>query len=781
MRGPMDKACSNGPYVENYIPPIRRKSGEHYNYALEPAQRPFFHRSLVYFVAYFVASIIWFRTDMIILIIPILVSMVLSGKASFEQLAVTGAISTAIALAITLLVDTYYWKPVFPDSSLIWPEGLVFKFNVIENRSHEYGVQPWHWYFSSALPRAYLFTIPFIGLGLLKFASRREKRRHQSSSAASSDIQTTGSPVTEETALLRSSGQDADAPPRHLYFRTPIRSKTVQRTLNWVTETVRDVQKRLNFVDWHYGEFTLPPLVFVVLYSFLPHKELRFLIPAFPLLFLSAGAGIAKWHNTAERLYWGDLKPHTRIVCDSEEGICPARPARGDSHSTIEQVELDEVSPLELLTSPPETRVESTMPSSDSTSGNLPVPPLGGGKQVLERPLRRRGPLPSITVPPLRSDAAPPPIVPTSTPRRLSKPENLLSNTVQSSLFGQYSHTSRKRPKRHKVFLKRMLALVIFTIIMAIYILSAAGTSLFIRASMVNYPGGSALQRIYTIYSRDLRRSTGRRRHIDMLVWTSDEDNLSLPPCPEGDIIASGSTGSDFFEWLRQCMSSGCPNQLPWPFIKIADFASGSVFTGFSSSLYDNIKKYNLPDIELPCTPLNSPNLRPIRLHIDRAAAETGVTRFLEAWSANPRVTLGSVADYKRDLEDRLSRIALGDKVEPAPTDFIGWVYSKAENLTRVEEFQDFDLLLTENPGRHKESFQAVFKEAAHSYIGIDFGLAPGQLPFRRSLNESWLQFFMRLLRTLNPMNISILTEPRIYILQRIPEQMQFKPKRNAP
>ena len=55
-------------------------------------------------------------------------------------------------------------------------------------------------------------------------------------------------------------------------------------------------------LDWDVLEFAVPAVAFVALYSFLPHKELRFLLPALPLFHLMAGSGLAKAWGVARAL-----------------------------------------------------------------------------------------------------------------------------------------------------------------------------------------------------------------------------------------------------------------------------------------------------------------------------------------------------------------------------------------------------------------------------------------------------------------------------------------------
>jgi hypothetical protein len=104
-----------------------------------------------------------------------------------------------------------------------------------------------------------------------------------------------------------------------------------------------------------------------------------------------------------------------------------------------------------------------------------------------------------------------------------------------------------------------------------------------------------------------------------------------------------------------------------------------------------------------------APAPRPVRVHIDGAAAESGVSRFGEAWAAR------------------------------------GWAYSKAENLTLPEHFEEFDVLVT---GR-----APTFHERAFVEVDAIEGLPKVRWPRR----GRWLG--------------AVETEPAIYILRRRPAE----------
>ena len=163
-----------------------------------------------------------FRSDVAVLAGPLLVEPLLVRRTYplFRAIGVA-AVALVVSLMGTVPLDTLMWNSSVTASGalrisgpLMWPEGQVLYYNTVLNMSSNWGIMPWHWYFTSALPRALTLTVPLILLGLV-----REPRRALSA--------------------------------------------------------------------------FLPALTFVALYSFLPHKELRFVLHAVPLFNIVAALGVA--------------------------------------------------------------------------------------------------------------------------------------------------------------------------------------------------------------------------------------------------------------------------------------------------------------------------------------------------------------------------------------------------------------------------------------------------------------------------------------------------------
>lgn len=172
-------------------------------------------RRLVSLLAF--ATIV-FRCDMLPLAGLIGLHMLLTKQISIPAGLLTGAVAAAMSLGMTVVVDSWFWQ------RWLWPEGEVLWFNTAQNRSGEWGTMPFHWYFTSALPRALLGAYPLAVLGLL------------------------WEPRVRPHILLI--------------------------------------------------------VAYVLLYSFLPHKEVRFLLPVLPIFNIASATALARiWNNRLKQIW----------------------------------------------------------------------------------------------------------------------------------------------------------------------------------------------------------------------------------------------------------------------------------------------------------------------------------------------------------------------------------------------------------------------------------------------------------------------------------------------
>ncbi|EFN54879.1 hypothetical protein CHLNCDRAFT_8393, partial [Chlorella variabilis] len=107
------------------------------------------------------AAAVVFRCDMILLVGLVGLHLLATRRTSLARGAAHGAAAVAASLAASLLADSFFWR------RWLWPEGEVLHFNTVLNKSHEWGVMPAHWYFTSALPRALHAAYALAPLGAL--------------------------------------------------------------------------------------------------------------------------------------------------------------------------------------------------------------------------------------------------------------------------------------------------------------------------------------------------------------------------------------------------------------------------------------------------------------------------------------------------------------------------------------------------------------------------------------------------------------------------------------
>jgi len=181
-------------------------------------------RTAVYLV--FTTAI--FRCDVLLLLFTVGLTMLIRRELHIVQALIIGITAGIIGVLITAPVDSLLWQ------RLVWPEFEVWWFNAVDNRSSEWGVMPFHWYFSNALPKGILLTLFLVPLAFLNLTG-------------------------------------------------------------WVKERASNI----TVIDHTLLHFFIPTLGFVVLYSFLPHKEMRFIFPALPMFNACAAYGLCKLHAMA--------------------------------------------------------------------------------------------------------------------------------------------------------------------------------------------------------------------------------------------------------------------------------------------------------------------------------------------------------------------------------------------------------------------------------------------------------------------------------------------------
>ncbi|KAG8526999.1 uncharacterized protein KY384_008428 [Bacidia gigantensis] len=110
------------------------------------------------------ATTIVFRSELAILLFAQTVYLHLHPHIDLPNPSIIGAgiLGALLSLPLTLTLDTFFWRSTHP----LWPELTAFAYNVLSKKSSDWGTSPYHFYFTSSLPRLifnplHLLLLPF--------------------------------------------------------------------------------------------------------------------------------------------------------------------------------------------------------------------------------------------------------------------------------------------------------------------------------------------------------------------------------------------------------------------------------------------------------------------------------------------------------------------------------------------------------------------------------------------------------------------------------------------
>ncbi|KAF7288460.1 Mannosyltransferase [Mycena chlorophos] len=131
--------------------------------ALKPSKR-----SVSASIALLVFSAVVFRAEIAALGAALILQSLYAGHISFRRAFVVGAVSSLASIGLTVAVDSYFWQQAY-----LWPEFHSIYFNVVEGKSVEWGVSPFHAYLTSHLPKLLLTALPLSFFAVFSSAPRR--------------------------------------------------------------------------------------------------------------------------------------------------------------------------------------------------------------------------------------------------------------------------------------------------------------------------------------------------------------------------------------------------------------------------------------------------------------------------------------------------------------------------------------------------------------------------------------------------------------------------------
>ena len=157
-----------GPKVKLYYVLITVTQFHYLFYITRPLPNTFAHLALATWLRHDMTKFIWFsafgiiifRFELSILLGTCLIISIMRQDITIQRILNEAVPAGIMAFTGTILFDSIMWQ------RWLWPEGEVAWFNVVLNKSGEWGTSPFSWYFTSVLPRVLLTAFIFVPWGL---------------------------------------------------------------------------------------------------------------------------------------------------------------------------------------------------------------------------------------------------------------------------------------------------------------------------------------------------------------------------------------------------------------------------------------------------------------------------------------------------------------------------------------------------------------------------------------------------------------------------------------
>ncbi|KAF9955678.1 dolichyl-P-Man:Man(7)GlcNAc(2)-PP-dolichol alpha-1,6-mannosyltransferase [Mortierella alpina] len=143
-----------------------------YSYWLQASSQPSRYvteQKLMRMIDALVLGTILFRSELVILLGPIVLLELIMTRIRFWKTVQEGLLAGVLSIALAIAVDSWFWR------QWMWAEGAVFWYNAVLGKSVAWGISPWHTYFTQLLPKISGLALP---LALLAVVVEQRIRRY---------------------------------------------------------------------------------------------------------------------------------------------------------------------------------------------------------------------------------------------------------------------------------------------------------------------------------------------------------------------------------------------------------------------------------------------------------------------------------------------------------------------------------------------------------------------------------------------------------------------------